>query len=124
MESKYVCKCNSCGSLFTIKPEVGYCPICKYYNLVDYELPKWLTDKQRDIAAIEFCKVYFPYYTDITKETEVFDAGIQWGVEHNPTYANRDSLLLNFVQWFTPRSDIQNRLIINYNKYVEDGKRS
>lgn len=31
-----------------------------------------------DEAAINFCKEHYPDYTDVTKETEVFDAGAIW----------------------------------------------
>lgn len=37
-----------------------------------------VTDEMIDNSAIEFCQKYYPDYSDITKETEVFDAGAEW----------------------------------------------
>jgi hypothetical protein len=36
------------------------------------------SDGDLDIAAIEFCGDYYPDSNDVTKETEVFDAGAIW----------------------------------------------
>lgn len=36
------------------------------------------SDGDLDIAAVEFCGDYYPEYDDVTKETEVFEAGAIW----------------------------------------------
>ena len=32
-EKGFVCRCNTCASLFAKQPNENYCPICKVYNL-------------------------------------------------------------------------------------------
>ena len=32
-EKGFVCRCNTCASLFAKQPQESYCPVCKHYNL-------------------------------------------------------------------------------------------
>lgn len=67
--------CTDCNSVIAIKDDgevlINKPPIIK-------GLTEPVGDEERDNAAIEFCKEYFPNIDNYQELTEAFDGGIEW----------------------------------------------